>query len=251
MRFFTVKDGPTARRSLVMATFIIAVFQILVVILGYAAAALLPNGPLSGGANMAAVHLAQRLGGDALMGVIAAVSFATILAVASGLLIAGASAVSHDLFKHTLMGGRTTESAEIRVSRIATLLLGSGVILLAMLCEHENIGFLATLPLAVAASVNFPVLILAMHWRGLTTRGAVAGGYVGLLLSVLLIIGSKAVWVDILGHRGGLFPYQYPTLFSLSAALLVALIGSVTDRSVRGIRDRVAFGAQMAPSEGG
>ena len=251
MRFFTVKDGPTARRSLVLATFIIAAFQILVVILGYAAAALLPNGPMSGGANMAAVHLAQRLGGEALMGVIAAVSFATILAVASGLLIAGASAVSHDLFKHTLMGGRVTESAEIRVSRIATLSLGSGVILLAMLCEHQNIGFLATLPLAVAASVNFPVLILAMYWRGLTTRGAVAGGYAGLLLSVLLIIVSKAVWVDILGHRDGLFPYQYPTLFSLSAALLVALIGSVTDRSVRGIKDRVAFRAQVAQSEGG
>jgi cation/acetate symporter len=242
MRFFTVKDGATARRSLAMATFIIAAFQIMVVVLGYAAAAFLTGDSISGGANMAAVHLAHELGGDALLGVIAAVSFATILAVASGLLIAGASAVSHDLFNHILMGGRATELAEIRVSRMATVLIACTVTLVAMLCEHENIGFLATLPLAVAASVNFPVLILAMHWRGLTTRGAVAGGYVGLLLSVLLILGSKAVWVDILGHSSALLPYQYPTLFSLTAAVLVALIASVTDRSARATHERLAFG---------
>lgn len=251
MKFFTVKDGRTARRSLAFATTVIAVFQVMVVVLGYAAAALLPNGPLPGGANMAAVHLARMLGGDTLLGVVAAVSFATILAVASGLMIAGASAVSHDLYKYVWLRGGATETAEIRLSRVATVLLGCGVIYLAILCQHQNIGFLATLPLAVAASANFPILVLAMYWQGLTTRGAVAGGSVGLLLAVAFIVGSKPVWVQILGHQHSLFPYEYPTLFSLTAALLMAFTVSVTDASARGAQDRRGYAAQAVVAEGG
>ena len=250
MRFFTVRDGRSARRSLSYATTIIALFQIMVVILGYAAAALLPGGTLSGGANMAAIHLAHVLGGDPLLGVTAAVSFATILAVVSGLTIAGASAVSHDLYKHVLMRGRADEVSEIRISRIATVLLGGGVIGLAILCQHQNIGFLATLPLVIAASVNFPTLVLAMYWRGFTTRGAVAAGYVGLVLSVALIVSSKKVWVDILGHQRSLFPYEYPTLFSLGAALLIAFLVSATDHSEGAQRERQAYAAQVVRSEG-
>jgi cation/acetate symporter len=251
MKFFTVKDARAARQSLAFATTVIAVFQVMVVILGYAAAALLPNGPLPGGANMAAVHLARVLGGDALLGVVAAISFATILAVVSGLMIAGASAVSHDLYRYVWHRGNATETAEIGVSRIATVLLGCGVIYLTLICQHQSIGFLATLPLAIAASANFPILVLAMHWRGLTTRGAVAGGYVGLLLAVVLIVGSKNVWVQILGHGHALFPYEYPTLFSLGAALLIAFLLSVTDRSARGVQDRRGFAAQVLIAEGG
>jgi len=229
MRFFTVKDAQSARRSLAIATVLIGLFQILVVLLGYAAAALVGSKP-SGGVNMAAVHLARALGGESLAGIAAAVAFATILAVVSGLILAGASAVSHDVFKHLWKRGHASEAAEIRVSRLATLGLGTLVIGLAIAFQHENIGFLATLPLVIAASVNFPVLVLAMHWRRLTTRGAFAGGVTGLVLSVGLIVLSKRVWVDVLGHSHAAFPYEYPTVFSLGGALLVTVIASMSDR---------------------
>jgi cation/acetate symporter len=146
---------------------------------------------------------------------------------------------------------RATEAAELRVSRIAAALLGALVICLAVLFQHENIGFLATLPLVIAASVNFPMLILAMYWRGLTTRGAVAGGVTGLALSVGLLMLTPKVWVGVLGHSRGLFPYEYPTLFSLGAALLVAFLVSITDRSARAAQERRAFDAQFLLSERG
>jgi cation/acetate symporter len=251
MRFFTVKDGQGARRSLTYATAIIALFQLVVILLGYAAAALVPGGPLPGGPNMAAIHLARVLGGDTLLGITAAVTFATILAVVSGLTLAAASAVSHDLYKHVWKRGLATEAAELGVSRVATVLLGIIVIYVSILFQHENIGFLATLPLVIAASVNSSMLILAMYWGGLTTRGAFAGGLTGLVLSVGLILLSRKVWVDVLGHTHALFPYEYPTLFSLGAALLVALLASLTDRSAQGRQERQAFQAQFAQSERG
>jgi cation/acetate symporter len=251
MRFFTVKDAKSARRSLFYATTIIAIFQLMVILLGYAAATLIAGGSLPGGANMAAIYLAGALGGDTLLGVTAAVTFATILAVVSGLTLAAASAVSHDLYKYVWKGGKVTEAAEIRVSRVATLLLGIFVSGLAILFQHENVGFLATLPLVIAASVNFPLLILTMYWRGFTTRGAVAGGVTGLVLSIGLLTLTQKVWVDALGHSQGLFPYEYPTLFSLGAALVVALIASTTDKSERGRRERAAFDAQFLQSERG
>ena len=250
MRFFTVKDAQTARRSLSYATTIIALFQLLVIVLGYAAAALLPK-ELPGGPNMASVHLARILGGETLLGITAAVTFATILAVVSGLTLAAASAVSHDLYKHVWKRGAVSEAAELRVSRSATVLLGLAVMGLAILFQHENVGFLATLPLAIAASVNSPILILTMYWRGLTTSGAVAGGLTGLLLSVGLIVLSKKVWVDVLGHAHAPFGYEYPTLFSLGAALLVTVVVSVADRSRRAMRERDAFAAQFIESERG
>jgi cation/acetate symporter len=248
MRFFTVKDGTTARRSLSRATMLIGVFQICMVVLGYGAAALLPNAPLAGGPNTAAIHLSYALGGTALMGVTAAIAFATILAVVSGLALAGAAAVSHDLYRHVLRRDDTDERSEIFVSRIATLILGAVVVLAALRFQHENVAFLATLPLVIAASVNFPLLALAMYWRGLTTRGAVAGGTVGLVLSVSLLLFSYKVWVVALGHARSLFPYEYPTIFSLGAALVVAMLVSVTDNSVRAAQERNAFDAQFATS---
>ena len=166
-------------------------------------------------------------------------------------MLAAASAVSHDLYKHVWKRGRTTEAAEIRVSRGATVALGIITLYAAILFQHENIGFLATLPLVVAASVNSAMLLLTMYWRGLTTRGAIAGGLTGLILSVGLIVLSKSVWVDVLGHAHAVFPYVYPTLFSLPAALLVACVVSLTDRSLRGQGERQAFQAQFTLSERG
>jgi cation/acetate symporter len=232
MRCFTVKDARSARRSLSNATIIIAVFQFIVILLGYGAAALVP-GDAGGGANMAAIHLARILGGDVLFGVAAAVTFATILAVVSGLTLAAASAVSYDLYKHGLRRGQVREASEMRVSKLATVVLGVVAIVLGIVFRNQPIGFLATLPLVIAASVNFPLLILTMYWRGLTTRGAVAGGVTGLVLSVALILLSPKVWCDVFGFAAGIFPYEYPTVFSLGAALLVAFVVSVRDRSVR------------------
>ena len=249
MRFFTVNDARTARRSISYATAIIAVFQLMVIVLGYAAAALVPKEPLPGGPNMASIHLARILGGETLLGIAAAVTFATILAVVSGLTLAAASAVSHDLYTHVWRGGQASERAELRVSRLATVLLGIIVMSLSMLFQHENVGFLATLPLVIASSVNSPILILTMHWRGLTTRGALAGGLVGLILSVVLIVLSEKVWVEVLGHPHAVFPYEYPTLFSLGAALLVTALVSITDGSQRASDERRAFEAQFVQSE--
>jgi cation/acetate symporter len=251
MRFFTVKDAQSARLSLSYATTLIALFQLIVIVLGYAAAALVSRTGLPGGPNMAAIHLAGVLGGETLLGITAAITFATILAVVSGLTLAAASAVSHDLYKHVWKGGQVTEPAEIRVSRISAALLGGIVICLAIVFQHENIGFLATLPLVIAASVNFPTLILAIYWRGLTTRGAVAGGVTGLALSVGLLLLTQKVWAGVLGHSHGLFPYEYPTLFSLGAALLVAFVVSITDRSARAVGERQRFEAQFLQSERG
>jgi cation/acetate symporter len=250
MRFFTVKDARTARKSLSYSTLLIAIFQIMVIALGYAAAALVPADP-AGGSNMAVIHLAGALGGSLLLGIVAAVTFATILAVVSGLTLTAASAVSHDLYKHVFRNGVVAESAEIHVSRLAALALGALVMALAILFQHENVGFLATLPLVIAASVNFPLLVLTLHWRGFTTRGAIAGGITGLILSMGLLLLTRKVWVEVLGHPRQLFPYEYPTLFSLGTALIVAYLVSVTDRSARAARERQAFAAQLALSERG
>ena len=251
MRFFTVKDARSARQSLSLATFLIGIFQILVIALGYAAAALVPAAGLAGGANMAVIHLAGALGGSLLLGIVAAVTFATILAVVSGLTLTAASAVSHDLYNHVYRGGASTEATEIRVSRLAAVILGVLVIVLALLFQHQNVGFLATLPLVIAASVNFPLLVLALHWRGFTTRGAAAGGIVGLVLSVGLLLLTRKVWVDVLGHDHELFPYEYPTLFSLGTALVVGYLVSITDRSARASRERQLFSSQLLLSERG
>lgn len=237
MRFFTVKDAGAARRSLVYASSLIAMFQALIVLLGFGAIALVTHDPqfrdaqgaLIGGPNVAVVYLAFQLGGSVLFGVIAAVTFATILAVVSGLTLAAAQAVSHDLFKCVLTDGRADEVREVRVSKAATAVIGAISIGLGLIFQHQNVAFLATLPLVVAASACFPILLLAMYWRGLTRRGATAGGLIGLVLSVGLVIASPKVWSGALGLAGAPFPYEYPTLISSAAAFGVAWLFSVLD----------------------
>lgn len=231
MRFFTVPDARSARRSLVNASLIIVAFQMIVVLLGVGAVALVDaHGGLAGGANMAAVHLARQLGGAPLFGVVAAVAFATILAVVSGLTLAAASAVSHDLYRTVFRTEHIDERRELNVSRAATVAIGGLAILAGFTFQHENIGFLATLPLVLAASSNLPILLLAMYWKRLTTAGAVAGGIVGLSVSVVLVMLSPKVWVNALGHAAPAFPYEYPTVISLGAALFVAWFVSINTR---------------------
>jgi len=191
------------------------------------------------------VHLSHVIGGDLFLGFISAVAFATILAVVAGLALSGASAVSHDLYANVFRRGQASEKDEIRVSKIATLVIGLVAMVLGVMFEKQNIAFLSGLVLAIAASVNFPVLFLSMFWKGLTTRGAVAGSLAGLVSAVLLLVLGPAVWVGILKHQQAIFPYANPALFSMTLAFAAAWLVSVLDRSARASAERQRYGAQF------
>jgi len=231
MRFFTVPDPVQARRSAMLALGLVGALQVMVLIMGLGGAALLVGHPeyskggtsLVGGDNMTAIHLAHFIGGPAFMGFMAAVTFATILAVVSGLTISAAAAVSHDFYSQVICRGRSDERRELVLSRVTALALGTIAVLLSIRFQGVNVGLLAVLPMAIAASSSFPLLILAMYWKGLTTRGALAGGYGGLVASVVLIILGPYVWVQFLGFEKPVFPYAYPTLFSMPLAFFLAV----------------------------
>ena len=154
------------------------------------------------------------------MGFISAVAFATILAVVAGLTLAGASAVSHDLYANVIAKDRVSEHAEVRLSKIAAVAIGLVAILLGYVFEKQNVAFMVGLAFAVAASCNFPVLLMSVVWGGLTTRGALAGGFLGLGSALVLVILSPAVWVTTFGFQSAPFPYDNPALFSMSLAFL-------------------------------
>jgi cation/acetate symporter len=267
MRFFTVKDAAGARKSVFYATSCVAYFCFVIPLLGFGAVAILMSDPsyfnvaasgqfnkiadLIGGPNMAAIHLAHAMGGPILLGFMAAVAFATILAVVAGLTLAGASAVSHDIYGQVIARGRASEAQEVRVSKVAACAIGIVAVLLAYAFENQNVAFMAGLALSVAASCNFPVLAMAIFWRGTTTRGAVAGGIVGLVSSVSLVVLSKTVWVAVFHFAVAPFPYDNPALFSMPLAFACVWLFSVTDRSARGVRERNAFDAQFVQSETG
>ena len=257
MRFFTVPDARQARKSIGYAVVFIGYFMGLTVILGFAAIVLLAgetqyvdeSGRIAGGANMIAVYLARQVGGDAFFGFIAAVAFATILAVVSGILISASASVAHDLYTRVIRKGQVSDRHEVAVSRIATVVIGAVAIALSILFRNLNIGVISALVLSIAASVNFPMLILALFWRDLTTRGALVGGGSGLVVVVVLTILSPTIWVDVLGHEKPVFPYAYPTLFSMVIAFAVTIGVSLADRSERAARDRAAYPAQLVRSE--
>jgi cation/acetate symporter len=259
MRFFTVPDAKQARASVVWATGWIGYFYVLTFIIGFGAIVLVatnpayldPAGALKGGGNMAAVHLASALGGNLFLGFVSAVAFATILAVVAGLTLAGASAVSHDLYATVLRHGDAERGAELRVSRITVVILGVAAILLGILFEKQNVAFMVSLAFALAASGNFPVLLLSLLWKGCTTRGVVAGGSIGVLLALLLTILSPAIWVTILGHENAVYPFSSPTLFSMPIAFFVIWLVSILDRSPRAAVDRDGYADQRVRSETG
>ena len=263
MRFFTVKDAKQARKSVFVATGFIGYFYILTFIIGFGAIMMLTNNPnffhevmkdgkpvmeLIGGTNMAAVHLSKAVGGDLFMGFISAVAFATILAVVAGLTLSGASAVSHDLYATVIRKGQATQAEEMKVSRMTTLALGVLAIILGIAFENQNVAFMVGLAFALAASGNFPILVLSMFWKGLTTRGAVVGGFSGLLVAALLIILGPTVWVSVLHHEAPIFPYGNPAIFTIPLAFIVAWIVSVTDNSAQAAQDRAGFEAQYVRS---
>lgn len=259
MRFFTVGDAKEARKSVFFATGFIGYFYILTFIIGFGAILLVSTNPdfkdatgaLIGGNNMAAVHLAEAVGGSWFLGFISAVAFATILAVVAGLTLAGASAVSHDLYASVLKKGQANDRDELRVSKITTIVLGILAIGLGVLFERQNIAFMVGLAFSIAASCNFPVLLLSMYWKGLTTRGAMIGGWIGLVTAVVLMILGPTIWVDILGHEQAVYPYEYPALFSMLAAFSAIWFFSVTDRSVAGDQERARFFPQFVRSQTG
>jgi cation/acetate symporter len=257
MRFFTVPDARQARRSVAYAIGFIGYFQSLIFIMGLGAIAyvstnaefLAADGSLIGGANMAAVHIAKVIGGDLFLGFISAVTFATILAVVSGLTLSAAAAVSHDLYANVFRHGKSDNATELRIARITTLLIGVITITLAMLLEGENVAVLALIALSIAASVNFPVLFLSMYWRRFTTRGALAGGYAGLAVSLILVVLGPTVWVSLFGFEKAIFPYDYPTLFAMPANLAFACWFSLRDKSRRAAAEVASFDTQWIQSE--
>jgi cation/acetate symporter len=265
MRFFTVKDAASARKSAFYTTSCVAYFCLVIPILGFGAVPILMSDPsyfhvgasgqfnriadMIGGPNMTAIHLAHAMGGPILLGFISAVAFATILAVVAGLTLAGASAVSHDIYGQVIARGQASDGREVWISKIAAVVIGIIAVLLAFAFEKQNVAFMAGLALSVAASCNFPVLAMAIFWRGTTTRGAVAGGVVGLVASVVLVVLSKTVWVAVFHFPTALFAYENPALFSMPLAFFAAWLFSVTDRTARADRERSAFDAQFIQSE--
>ncbi|ACR67434.1 cation/acetate symporter ActP [Edwardsiella ictaluri] len=259
MRFFTVSDATEARKSVFYATGFIGYFYILTFIIGFGAILLVSANPafkdatgaLLGGTNMAAVHLANAVGGNFFLGFISAVAFATILAVVAGLTLAGASAVSHDLYASVMKNGKATERDELKVSKITVVVLGLVAIALGILFEKQNIAFMVGLAFSIAASCNFPIIILSMYWSRLTTRGAMIGGWLGLLTAVVLMILGPTIWVQILGHEKPIYPYEYPALFSMIVAFVGTWLFSITDSSLAGQQERERFRAQFIRSQTG
>ncbi len=259
MRFFTVSDAKEARKSVFYATGFIGYFYILTFIIGFGAILLVSTDPafkdatgaLIGGNNMAAVHLADAVGGSLFLGFISAVAFATILAVVAGLTLAGASAVSHDLYANVIKQGQAQERDELRITRLTTLVLGLLAMVLGILFEKQNVAFMVGLAFSIAASCNFPVLILAMYWKKLTTRGAMIGGWMGLLTAAMLMVLGPTVWVQVLGHPTPIYPYEYPALFSMLLAFGGIWFFSITDRSASAAEERARFYPQFVRSQTG
>lgn len=257
MRFFTVPNATEARKSVFYATGFIGYFYILTFLIGFGAIVLLMPADsgfmvtnakgvleLKGGQNMAAVNLAAAVGGNFLLGFISAVAFATILAVVSGLTLAGASAISHDLYANVFAHGNVNEQQEVRVSKMATLVLGIIAILLGIAFEQQNVAYMVGLTFAVAASANFPILITSIFWSKMTTKGALLGGWLGLISSTLFVILGPTVWTDVLKLGDPIFPLKNPALFSMAISFLGIWLGSIMDNSENARQERAAFEAQ-------
>ncbi len=267
MRFFTVSNAKEARKSVIYASSFIGYFYLLTFIIGFGAVALLVRHPeyyttgpqggfdmlknLIGGTNMVAVHLANAVGGSLLLGFLAAVTFATIVAVVAGLALAGAAAISHDLYANVIARGRATEHQQMRISRLSTIALGVMAILLGIVFENQNVAFMVGLAFAIAASANFPVLVLSISWRGCTTRGATIGGFLGLASATIWVVLSRTVWVDVFGFAAPVVPFPNPGILSIPLAFFAIWLFSKLDRSPRARQEAAAFDALTVRSQTG
>lgn len=259
MRFFTVKDAKEARKSVFYATGLIGYFYILTFIIGFGAIALLlgnPNftnadGSYNGITNMVAVTLAQVIGGDIFYGFICAVAFATILAVVSGLAISGAGAISHDLFVNVCKNGQCDAKLEMKVTKMATIGIGILAIFLGIIFKDQNVAFMVGLAFAIAASVNFPILLLSIYWKNLTTKGAFIGGIIGLIVVISLVVLSPSIWEKTFGFEKAIFPYDHPAIFSMPLTFILIYIISKLDGSKRAKLDKEGFLAQDFRAQSG
>jgi cation/acetate symporter len=230
MRFYTVPDAEQARKSVFYATGFISYFYILTFIIGFGAMVLVGRDVITAfdkGGNMSALLLAEATGGTVFLGFIAAVAFATILAVVAGLTLAGAATFSHDLYVNVFRSGKTTEEQEVRVAKRATVVLGIVAVGLGMAFKGQNVAFMVGLAFAIAASGNFPALLMSILWRGMSTFGATAAIVTGSTLAVGLILISPTVWVDVFHFQQAIFPWKNPALISMPASFLAGWLGSL------------------------
>ena len=258
MRVFTVPDARAARTSVFWGCAMVAYFFSLIFIIGFGGLAIVgaspqyltTSGAPIGGGNMVAIHLSHALGGDLLLGLNAAIGFATILAVVAGLTLAAASAIAHDLYANVIKRGTAGDRDEVRVAKIATFGIGLAAIGLGVAFEHQNIAYMVGLAYSISASSNFPVLILALYWSKLTTRGAVVGGWLGLVSAMVLTVLGPPVWVKVLGNAAPLFPLDPPTLITLPLTFITCVVVSLLDRSAQGVADRAGYAGQRARMAG-
>ncbi len=248
MRFYTVPTAREARRSVVWAIWVIGIFYLFTLVLGYGAAALVGPEKIAaapGGVNSAAPLLAFELGGTILLGVIAAVAFATILAVVAGLTITASASFAHDVYANVMHAGReTAEGSEVRVARITAVVIGAVSIVGGILANGQNIAFLVALAFAVAASANLPTILYSLFWKRFNTRGALWSMYGGLITAVTLIVFSPVVSGKpadpVTGKSASMFtdpsidfhwfPLSNPGLISIPLAFLLGWLGTVTSK---------------------
>jgi len=234
MRFFTVKDAKTARSSVVTATWVIGIFYILTIFLGFGAAAFVGAADImeaNSAGNMAAPLLAHALGGDFLMSFVSAVAFATILAVVAGLVLSGASAFAHDIYGQIIKKGKVTEKQQMKAARYASVAVAILSIILALFAQKMNVAFLVSLAFCVAASANLPVIIFTIYWKRFNTAGAITGVITGLVTALVLVAISPSVLnpdpgVAILTGTA-IFPLTNPAIVSIPAGFLGAFIGTI------------------------
>ncbi len=256
MRFYTVRDAKTARASVFWATGLIGLFYLVTFVLGFGASVLVGReaiGAVEKGGNMAAPLLAEALGGTPLLGFVSAVAFATILAVVAGLTLSGAAALSHDLWVSVVRRGKASESEQLRVARVATIMLAIVAIALGIAFKGQNVAFMVGLAFAIAASANFPALLMSVTWSRFTTRGAVASMVTGTALSLALIVLSPTVQVDLLHHGSAIFPLKNPGLVSVPLSFLVGIVVSllspepVAQRAYASVRAQMYLGREQPP----
>jgi len=251
MRFYTVPDAKTARVSVSVATAAIGAFYLLTFILGFGAMVLVGQDAIravDAGGNMAAPLLAEVVGGQAFLGFIAAVAFATILAVVAGLTLAGAAALSHDIWVSVVRHGRATEREQFVLARASTVLLAIASILLGIAFKGQNVAYMVGLAFAIAASANFPALLLSIFWRGFTTRGAQFSMIAGTVSALALIYLSPAIQVDILKAESAWFPLRNPGIITIPLSFLVGIVVSLASpepeaaRRFAEVEHRIHFG---------
>jgi cation/acetate symporter len=230
MRFYTVPDARTARTSVGYATACIGFFYLLTFVLGFGAMVIIGRDAIraiDAGGNMAAPLLAEGVGGTPFLGFISAVAFATILAVVAGLTLSGAATLSHDLWVNVVRGAHADQREQLVVARMATVLLAIVSIVLGITFKGQNVAYMVGLAFAIAASANFPALVLSIFWKGLTTAGAQFSMIVGTVSTLVLIYLSPAIQIDILGHSSAWFPLRNPGIVTIPLSFVVAIGVSV------------------------